>query len=143
MQFEKLKKANNKLSKEKAAKYLHDLEKIKIIQAVDGKIYSLLEEGFQTSSKFSEKIRPNYEILLKSLARTEGGPWKSWMFEGFGTLSLSQKSALELRNEMQSLLNEFSARSERERKTHDPKELINTGTWLVNIPMRIQDAYPI
>lgn len=138
-----VKKANNKLSKDKIAQFLTDLERIRIIKNRDGVIHSLLEEGFQTSKKFNERFRASYEGVIKSLSRIENGQWKSWMFEGFGTFSLSQKSALELRNEMQALLQEFSSRSEREKKLYESRDLINTGTLLVNIPMRIKDLFPI
>jgi hypothetical protein len=61
----------------------------------------------------------------------------------FGTFTLSQKSALELRNEMTALLDEFSARSNREKKTYESKELINTGTLFLNIPLKIQELFPV
>lgn len=143
MNVEQVKKANNKLSKEKITKFLGDLERINILKTIDGTIHSLLEDGFQASNKFNERFRTQYDVLLNSLFNVKTGEWKSWMFEGFGTFSLSQKSALELRNEMKALLDEFSARSEREKKIHDQKDLVNTGTLFINIPLRIQDIYPV
>ncbi|KYG66866.1 hypothetical protein AZI86_07475 [Bdellovibrio bacteriovorus] len=143
MKAERLKKANNKLSKEKITKFLEDLERINVLKTIDGDIHSLLEEGFQASEKFNERFRVQYDVLIKSLVGIKNGEWKSWMFEGLGTFSLSQKSALELRNEMQALLDEFSARSEREKKLHDPKELVNTGTLFLNVPLKIQDLFPV
>jgi len=143
MKLEDLKKANNKLSKEKITKFLTDLSRMNILKEVDGTIHSLLEDGFKTSEKFNARFNKKYEELIKALANIKDGQWSSWMFEGVGTFSLSQKSALELRNEMQALLNEFSSRSDREKKLYDSKDLVNTGTLLLNVPMRIQDVFPI
>lgn len=143
MNIELLKKANSKISKAKMSQFLGDLERIKIIRQIDGKILSLLEEGFQTSKEFNNRYRANYDAVIEKLNTFEGSQWRSWMFEGFGTFSLSQNSALELRNQIQSLFNEFSNRSEREKKLYEPKDLVNTGTLFLNIPMKIQDAFPI
>lgn len=143
MSVDHLKKANNKLSKKKISQYLADLEGIDIIKTVDGKTYSLLEDGFRASSKFNERFRRNYDVVVKSLASIKTRQWKTWMFEGFGTFSLTQDSALELRNEIQTLFDEFSSRSEREKKSYEAKDLINTGTLFVNIPMKIKDVFPI
>ena len=138
-----VKKANNKLSKEQTAKFLEELEKIKVIQQTEGTIHSLLSEGFAASDKFNEKFKSHRAVLVAKLSTIENNKWNSWMFEGLGTFSLSQKSALELRNEMKSLLEEFSARSNREKKIYDSKDLINTGTLFLNIPLKIQELYPI
>lgn len=88
------------------------------------------------------QLRPRF-IVVKKLNEIENGHWKSWMFEGFGTFSLSHNSALELRNQLQSLFDEFSNRSEREKKFYESKDLVNTGTLFLNIPMKIQDVFPI
>ncbi len=143
MNSEHLKKANSKLSKAKMSQFLGDLEKIKIIRQIDGKIHSLLEDGFQASKDFNDRYRTNYDVVIEKLNDIENGQWKSWMFEGFGTFSLSHNSALELRNQLQSLFDEFSNRSEREKKFYEPKDLVNTGTLFLNIPMKIQDVFPI
>lgn len=143
MKVELLKKANHKLSKGKIDTFLEDLSKIKVIQISEGAIHSLLIEGYRTSDKFNEKFKIHYDILIKKMFSIKNDEWKSWMFEGLGTYSLSQKSALELRNEMKGLLDEFSARSDREKKMFDSKDLVNMGTLFLNIPLKIQDLFPI
>ncbi|GEM_PF-2664844 len=143
MKSENLMKANSKLSKAKMSKFLDDLEKIKIIRQLDGKMHSLLEDGFITSEYFNTRYRTNYGVVIEKLNDIESGQWKSWMFEGFGTFSLSHNSALELRNQLQSLFDEFSNRSEREKKFYESKDLVDIGTLLLNIPMKIQDVFPI
>lgn len=143
MKIEAVKKNNSKISKEKISKILEDLVRINIISIVNGNAHSMLEEGFKASKKFNERYRTIYEIVIKRLNEIDSGQWRSWMFEGFGTYSLSQKSALELRNQMQALLEEFSARSDREKKLYNPKDLVNTGTLFLNIPLKIQDVFPI
>ena len=138
-----VKKANNKLSKEKIQKFLEDLSNIKVIQMTEGTIHSLLSDGFNASDKFNKKFKSHYGVLLAKLSTIENDKWNTWMFEGLGTFNLSQKSALELRNSMKSLLDEFSARSEREKKIYDSKDLINTGTLFLNIPLKIQELFPV
>lgn len=143
MNLEVMKNANNKISKVKILQFLDDLERIKIIKQVDGKIYSLLENGFRVSKDFNEYFRTKYDVVIKRLNKIENGQWKSWMYEGFGTFSLSHNSALELRNQIQFLFEEFSNRSDREKKICEPKDLVNTGTLFLNIPLRIHDIFPV
>lgn len=143
MKPELVKKANSKLSKEKIEKFLDDLKNIKVIQMAEGTIHSLLSDGFTASDKFNEKFKSHHDVLLAKLSTIENDKWNAWMFEGLGTFSLSQKSALELRNGMKSLLDEFSARSDREKKVYDSKDLINTGTLFLNIPLKIQELFPV
>lgn len=143
MKAEAVKKANSKLSKNRTTKFLEDLIKIKAIHIANGEIHSLLSEGFRASDKFNQKFNSHYATIFHKLKGIHNDKWNSWMFEGLATLSLSHKSALELRNEMKSLLDEFSARSDREKKIYAPKDLINTGTVLLNIPIKIQDLFPV
>ena len=81
--------------------------------------------------------------MLRNLKEVGSGQWKFWMFKGFGTFIFSHKSALELSNQLQSLFEEFSSRSVREKKFYAPEDLINIGTLLLNIPMKVQDVFPI
>jgi hypothetical protein len=143
MKPELVKKANHKLPKEKIAKFLEDLVKIKVIHMADGTVHSLLSEGFSASDNFNEKLKSHYDVLLAKLSTIENDKWNAWMFEGLGTFTLSQKSALELRNEMKALLDEFSARSNREKKIYESKDLITTGTLFLNIPLKIQELFPV
>lgn len=143
MNLDQMKLVNKKVSKLKVEKYLSDLEKIETIQIIDGKIHSLLADGFQISEKFNVRYRANYEIALKKLKGCESKRWEAWMYEGFGTFTLSHKSALELRNQIQTVFEEFSRRSQREKNIYSRKELVNTGTLFLNIPMKIQEVFPI
>jgi arsenate reductase-like glutaredoxin family protein len=143
MKSELVKKANSKLSKQQIKTFLEDLSSIKVIHLAEGSIYSLLSDGFNASEKFNKKFRSHYKVLFAKRSAIENDKWNSWMFEGIGTFNLSHKSALELRNGMKLLLDEFSKRSDREKKIYDSKDLISTGTCFLNIPLKIQELFPV
>lgn len=60
-----------------------------------------------------------------------------------GHLSLSQKSAIEYKMALKGVLDEFSQRSDREKKLYAKKDLITTGSLLLNLPMRMKELFPI
>ena len=141
-------KLNHRVGKVRLQKILDDLVKVGAVIKTDDGYDCGLGEAYTMSNELNfrelQDLGKRFDVVkLKAYSSKKTLKKEHALFEGISFISLSQKSALELKIALDEVFHDFMRRSAREKVIYSPKELTKFGVRLEALPMSLTEQLPI